>query len=245
MTIPKVTVEEQEHAGPKTEEEQKWWDAREVDREKRKALLESLDKRLQIPIGYTGSVYKEENDWSFIIKLAVLAEAAVTHALVLHLKNDQLYDHFADVSNYKRLELALTLGIIEKSDKDALDILASVRNSFAHNVKNLDGSLENYFLSLHPERQVEIQTKLARLEGKNKPKVGDDMKGHAQFFKLMVYAAVVRPLLSIATQGQAAQREQEQRTWDEVGTPKTLADLFRKQENDTPLVMKAAAKRKE
>ena len=83
--------------------------------------------------------------------------------------------------------------------------------------------------------------------GKDKPKITDDLSGQARLFKLLIYVAVVKPLLSIATQGQEAQREEERKKWEAVGAPKTLADLFRTQESETPLVMKvaAAAKAKE
>ncbi len=196
-------------------------------RAQRQQLLQSLEMRLGLPTGYIERLYQEPDDWSFIIKLAVLTEAAVTRAIVLHLKSDQLYDHVAGISNYQRLELALKLEILEKGDVEILSVLAAVRNSFAHNVKNLERTLGEYFLGLQQDRKVDVLTKLVRLTGKDKPKAKEDFSGHAKFFKLLIYSAVVKPLLSIATQGQAAQREEELKKWgEEVSSTGSLGGLF-------------------
>lgn len=192
-------------------------------RAQRQQLLQSLEMRLGVRIGYIEGLLKEPDDWSFIIKLAVLTEAAVTSTVVLCLKNEHLYDYVAGLNNSQRLKLANTLGIFEKGDWEILNSLASVRNSFAHNVKNLERTLEEYFVDLPNDRKIELLTKLVGLEGSDKPKTTDDFSGHARFFRLLICTAVIRPLLSIATIGQAMQRDEERKMWG-VGS---LNDLFK------------------
>ena len=82
-----------------------WLNQREERKAERLALLATLERRVGIPQGFVHSLLSEDDDWSLVIKLAVLVEASVTHALVLCVKNDALFDHFAEVSNFKRLQL--------------------------------------------------------------------------------------------------------------------------------------------
>ena len=183
-------------------------------------LMETLEKRLGIPGGFFEALIGEPNDWAFIIKLAVLAEAAVTHALVLHVKDDQLFEHFSNVANYRRLQLAVDLGILDALDKNTLAALAEVRNSFAHRVENLNGSLKMYFERCSPAKKVELLTKLVRLDGEMRPRETDDFSHHAETFRIWLHLGSLRPLLSIATYGlETDKREAEKKQW-------SLSDLY-------------------
>jgi hypothetical protein len=140
-------------------------------RNERLALYSTLERRLGIPNGFIGSLYSETDDWAYIIKLAVLCEAAVTHVLVAKVSNaekpTEWYDHFSNISNNRRLELAHKLGVFPKSVKEQLDAVAQFRNSFAHDVKNLGGSLSKFFAQCSVEKKRELSSKLLGIKHTN------------------------------------------------------------------------------
>ena len=133
--------------------------------------------------------------------LSVICEAALTHMLVLAVGNAQLYEHFSDLTQSRRLELAKQLGILSDADRHTLGAISQVRNSFAHRVENLTGSLRDYFLSRPQEQKINLLSKLIQLEGKDKPKKEEDLSGHAKFFRLQLFACCLRPIQSIANFG--------------------------------------------
>lgn len=226
---------------------------REAQNKARMELFASLEKRIGIPYGFFWSLRKEQDDWAYIVKLAVICEAAVTHALVMHVKNNDLLEHFSDLPQARRLELAKHLGIVSDADRLTLGAIAGVRNSFAHRVENLGGSLEAFFHSRTQEQKIDLITKLVQLEGQDKPKRDDDMSGHGQFFKTQLFACAMRPLQSIANFGLDVDKKAEEERLKNM----ILSDLFRGDVGadgwwnagsspvnsaDTPLVMRAAAK---
>jgi aromatic ring-cleaving dioxygenase len=164
-------------------------------------LYGTLERRIGIPEGFFWSLRMEENDWAYVVKLSVICEAALTHMLVLAVGNDQLYDHFSDLTQARRLELAKQLGILSDADRHTLGAIAQVRNSFAHKVENLKGSLRQYFLGRTQDQKIDLLTKLVQLEGQDKPKAGDDLSGHAPLFRLQLFASCMRPIQSIANFG--------------------------------------------
>src|SRR4051794_13155292 len=97
---------------PPTPEESEALAKRLARRKERLALQATLEQRLGIHVGFIDNVFHESDEWSLVIKLAVLVEAALTHALVLHIKNNELFDHFADLSNTRCLQLARKFLII-------------------------------------------------------------------------------------------------------------------------------------
>lgn len=194
----------------------------EARHEERMKLFGTLEKRIGIPEGFFWSLRNEKEDWAYIVKLAVICEAAVTHALVLAVKNKDLLDHFSNLQQGRRLELAKQLGIISNADRLTLSAIAEVRNSFAHRVENLGGSLNKFFHLRSQEQKIELITKLVQLEGQDKPKMDEDMKGHVRFFKLQLFACAMRPLQAIANYGLDVDKAQEEERVKNF----TLANLF-------------------
>lgn len=184
-----------------TEEDIKRLAEREERHQRRLRLLATLERRIGIPQGFFWSLSTEENDWAYIVKLSVICEAALTHMLVVAVGNAQLHEHFSDLTQSRRLELAKQLGILSDADRHTLGAIAQVRNSFAHRVENLTGSLRNYFLSCSQDQQIELLSKLIQLEGQDKPKKEEDLSGHANFFRLQLFACCLRPIQSIANFG--------------------------------------------
>jgi hypothetical protein len=162
---------ENEKVGSATVEERESLERMERNRRQRLDLYSMLEFRLGIPNGFIYSLDKELDDWSYIVKLAVLCEAAVTHALVSMMKDDEngpiWYDHFSSLTNARRLQLAHSLGVLPKSVKDQLDAIAQFRNSFAHQVGNLGGSLANFFAQCSVDRKRDLANKLLNIQHKN------------------------------------------------------------------------------
>ena len=236
-----------------TAEEAAMMEKREARRKERLALQATLEERLGIKVGFIDETLKESDDWSLVIKLAVIIEASLTHALVLHVKNNELFDHFADLSNNRRLHLARKFAIIDQQDYEALEIVAWMRNRFAHNVKYLGSSLWTFFEAQNNDKKAEMLNKLLRRDGKEKIKATDEMKGFKPLFTTTVCLAVITALRAIATHGNAAVAKLEEEKWKNW----TLSQMYSGDKGDdwwhvgsspvndttdTPLVMKMAAK---
>ena len=236
---------------PMTAEEIAMMEKRAARRKERLALQATLEERLGIKVGFIDETLKESDDWALVIKLAVIIEASVTHALVLHVKNNELFDHFADLSNNRRLHLARKFGIIDQQDYEALEIVAWMRNRFAHNVKYLGSTLWSFFDTQSDDRKAEILNKLLRRDGKEKVKATDKMTGYKLLFTTTVCIAVINALRAIATHGNAAVAKLEDDKWKNW----TLTQMYSGDTGDawwqsgsgpvgadTPLVLKEAAK---
>jgi hypothetical protein len=206
-----------------TQEDLDRFDKREATHQKRLEVLGTLEKRIGIPVGYLWSLNNERDGWAFIVKIAVICEAALTHALVIHFKNPELLSHFSDVANNRRLELAKETGLISKEDRMTLGAIAYVRNQFAHKPENLGSSLHKFFDSRTPDKKAELLNDLIQLEGKGKAKATDNFARQAQFFRLQLFMCALRPLQSIAAIGlDADAKAAEQKRW-------TLADMWPKE----------------
>lgn len=198
---------------------------RQERNQRRLKLFATLERRIGIPEGFLWSLRMERDDWAYVVKLSVVCEAALTHMLILAVGNSRLYDHFSDLTQSRRLEVAKQLGILSDADRHTLSAIAQVRNSFAHRVENLTGSLRDYFLSLTQERKIDLLTKLVQLEGTEKPKKEEDLSGHANFFRLQLFACCLRPIQSIANFGLEIDKGLgEELEW-------TLSDMYREPEN--------------
>jgi hypothetical protein len=134
-----------------------------------------------------------------------------------------LLEHFSELPQSRRLELAKQLGVISDADRHTLSAIAGVRNQFAHRVENLGGSLNAFFHFRTQEQKVDLITKLVQLEGQDKPKKDDDMKGHTAFFKIQLFVCAMRTLQSIANLGFTLDEKAEEEKMNNM----TLSELFR------------------
>lgn len=161
-------------------------------RAERLALFAEVETRLGTPVGFFESIRSESDDWAFMVKLAVFCEAAVISALVTQAAGagpkEVWYEHFSGLTNARRLMLAQQLGVIQPVDRLKLDAVAQVRNSFAHEVANLGGSLLKFFAHCNPNRKRELADKLL------------DIK-HTDDTNWTFYAANMRLLIEIAAVG--------------------------------------------
>lgn len=104
---------------------------------------------LEAKIGVRENFFQDllaEDDWSFVIKLHALFEAACTHLLLFHFKEPELTEIFAhlELSN-KAIGKIAFLGKLELLGKDNRRLVASLsemRNSLVHDVRNAEFSLD-------------------------------------------------------------------------------------------------------
>ena len=104
----------------------------------------------------------EENDWSFIIKLHSLIEAAATQLLVVTLGKPELEDIISllELSGQRTGKLAFfkSMNTLDSSSRRFIQSLSEIRNSFVHDVSNVDVTLEEYFFNLVEEKQKGFNT---------------------------------------------------------------------------------------
>lgn len=103
-----------------------------------------LEAKLGIPRDFFRHLL-EEDDWSFVIKLHALFEAACTHLLLFHFKEPALAELFAriELSNRTTGKIMFLgkLGLLSKEDRRLISTLSELRNSLVHDVRNSEFSL--------------------------------------------------------------------------------------------------------
>ncbi|QIN79349.1 hypothetical protein GBA65_13445 [Rubrobacter marinus] len=118
--------------------------------------VRQLEENLQLPIGFFEALVQED-DWSFIIKLHALMEAAVTHLVVETIAKPSLQDIFAriDMSNTQTGKLAFAdkLELLSKDVRRFVRTLSELRNEFVHDVSNVNVDLIAFIRGLPIERQ--------------------------------------------------------------------------------------------
>lgn len=123
--------------------------------------IASFEQRLSLPDGFFVQLLRED-DWSFVIKLNALFEAACAHALTTRLNAPELIDQFA------RLELAdrergkvkflSKLNCITEEQAKFLRELATLRNTLAHNVSQVTFTFDRYVSGLDSNQKKKLAT---------------------------------------------------------------------------------------
>ena len=112
--------------------------------------ITQLERRLGLPEGFYERLVRED-DWSFVIKLNALFEAACTHALANRLHAPQLEQSLAclDLANNKCGKIALLreLDALTSEQATMLRMLAELRNTLVHNITNVTFSFSAHVAS--------------------------------------------------------------------------------------------------
>jgi hypothetical protein len=110
------------------------------------ALIQ-LEQELGLPSGFYMDLLRED-DWSFVIKLNALFEAASAHVLMARLNSPTIEEEISQLDfaekRYGKVQLLRKLGAIEAHQATTLYELATLRNLLVHNVKNVRFSLETW-----------------------------------------------------------------------------------------------------
>ena len=213
--------------------------------DERLAFVEPLEERIGIPLDTMGPLLREENDWAFIVKLAVILEASLTEVLVAHLHNEGMRLHIRGLQmqgRTGRIPLAVAVGALSEEDAGTMAAIADVRNSFAHSPRNIGGSLEQYAkgLSLHDKQQ--LLKKLFGTSDETAKNAFDPTKGKSDWLpeamRFVLWLAGGQVLAKLAMREKDAARAQEEQRLQELRAKAfdalekhpgafTLADMFK------------------
>lgn len=97
-------------------------------------VVARLEKELELPDGFFQSLLKED-DWSFLIKLHALFEAAISYVVVHKLGCAALDGTFARMAMSGKIEFAMALGLIDGMERGFIVQLSQLRNRCVHNVR--------------------------------------------------------------------------------------------------------------
>ena len=114
-----------------------------------------IESEVGVPPGFLGRLRKED-DWSFIIKIHALLEAAVSHLLCKTLGRDELADvfSFTELSGRRAGKMAFvkSLDLLKKPDRRFVSSLSELRNMLVHNVQNAHFDLKRHVSGFSEDR---------------------------------------------------------------------------------------------
>src|SRR5882672_547760 len=110
-----------------------------------------FEKELGLSNGFFVNLLLKEDDWSFVIKLHALVEAAVAHTLAATC-GEKLLDVFSRLelgsSTIGKLAFAKALDLLDEGERKFIRRLSEIRNSFAHDVRQAGRTLADYVSKL-------------------------------------------------------------------------------------------------
>src|SRR5689334_21604877 len=112
---------------------------------------EDTVRRFEADLGLPDGLYRrllEEDDWSFIVKVYALVEAAATHLLTDVLGRPELTRIFSRLemsdSQTGKLAFAEALSCFEQRDRVFIRELGKIRNKFVHDIHHISLTLPEY-----------------------------------------------------------------------------------------------------
>lgn len=124
-------------------------------------LIPQLESHLGLELGFFDSLDSdEENDWSFVIKLHALIEAAVSNLLTESLKRKELAELFArlDISNKTTGKAAFVkhLGLLEEGERRFMSSMSELRNDLVHDVRNVNFDFTKYVNDMNEQKKQQF-----------------------------------------------------------------------------------------
>jgi hypothetical protein len=117
--------------------------------------VEALTEKLELPKKFYERLLRED-DWSFVIKLNALVEAACCDALAARLHAPELATCFAtlDLGHTKHGKVALlrSLKALTKEQSMVLQLLYELRNKLAHSVSTVDFTFSDHVQAMKKEQ---------------------------------------------------------------------------------------------
>ena len=121
-----------------------------------KKRLAELEMKLVLPSGFCESLLSED-DWSFVIKLHAVFEAALSQLLSHHVGHPELQEIFArlEISNSStgKLAFAKALGYLEDEERRIIRSWSELRNLLVHDVTNTSFDLKTHIALLTAEQK--------------------------------------------------------------------------------------------
>jgi hypothetical protein len=117
--------------------------------------VSDFESRLNLPKDFYRDLLKED-DWSFIIKVSALFEAATTHLLSVRFRAPEIETElaFLEQANPRNGKIVLLekMGAIYKEQAAFLTKLANLRNQLAHKIENVNFSFSDYLANMDPNQ---------------------------------------------------------------------------------------------
>jgi hypothetical protein len=203
-------------------------------------------------------ILDEPSDWSFVIKLAVILEAALTQVLASRLATPELQKHLARLSidgRTGKLQLAEDLGVLDRYAIKRVRAIFALRNLFAHDVTIMDKSLASIVDSMSMIERNDLANVMLRTDENAKTDgLGNELVGaHARLLIWLGSAVSLSQLTRAFDQNEASQRWLTARALagdaffaKQAGDPETYRDKLRQAistlegHNNTPPAKSAA-----
>lgn len=120
------------------------------------AAVSELEQGIGLQNGFFGRLVSED-DWSFIIKIHALYEAAVTKLITEKVGKDSLESFFSRLElgdrSRGKLRLLKDLRLLDDEERKFIYALSEIRNDFVHDVRNTNANLITYLEALSSEKR--------------------------------------------------------------------------------------------
>jgi hypothetical protein len=195
--------------------------------------LEKLETRLGLPKGFCEALVKED-DWSFIVKLHALLEAALTALLTAKLA-PELRPIFARLemsrSDTGKIAFAKALGLISPEDYRLIHTLSELRNDLVHSVDMIGFNLTAYVAGLDSSKLNSFVKTFALLPKQSSRDAFESGRNYAlQYPKSFVWEAGVGflcGLISLQIYSAELDKEMAESRRKLADASTVLFDLFR------------------
>lgn len=173
-------------------------------------MLRLMESELSLPAYFLDKIARED-DWSFIIKVHALIEAAVTSQLSLNL-DARLRTVFEKIelsnSQTGKVVFAEAMGLLDSKHRRFIRRLSEIRNSVVHDIKKVSFNLQDYFKELDPNQRKSFTEALTSFA--DTPSVADSWKPLVETEpKIVIMIGTIILLWKCITDVRQAQYEQK------------------------------------
>ena len=161
--------------------------------------LESLQKSLGLPPNFAATL-SDDDDWSFVVKLNALFEAALTELICVRLGHNEIREPISrlDIGDTRRGKVifASKLGLLDGDQNRFIQWLYELRNYLAHDIKTTVGfNLKKYVDNLCPKDKKHYAN---ALKGVSPPDSAFSKPKDAVFVMAVVHLALIEIDISIS-----------------------------------------------
>lgn len=122
-----------------------------------RTAIKALETKFGVPRGFLLSIKDKGDDWSFVIKLHSLVEAALNHYLASKLNKEELEGVFSQTATADRRSGKVAFLEALRLLPDHVEFIktfSGLRNKFAHNISNVNLRIEDYWLKGEKEKDA-------------------------------------------------------------------------------------------
>ncbi len=125
-----------------------------MDTQKVRDFGVKLEADIGVPNGF---LFKRplEDDWSFVIKVGAIVEAAVSELLLSAINDERLHPPFAKMELRGpdgKMAFLAALGLLSVEHRRFVDEVYALRNTVVHDIRRVSFTFEEYFTTLPSEQ---------------------------------------------------------------------------------------------